>query len=412
MNHILQLLLLLSAIIFAAKLGGALSTKIGQPAIFGKILIGLILGPSLLNILGWPVFAPSPMGAHFVSLSLKGIIHDLAQIGVILLMFIAGMETNLAGVKKVGKVAFWAAAGGVLLPMSIGAWASRYFGYSWTEAIFIGTILTATSVSITAQTLLELNALKSKEGSCILGAAVIDDVMGIIALSLVVAFTLNPVAHSGLTSGITSTIFLIVQIGLFFLLSIFIGRRYFEKTIKWATNIPGSQMLLASALVICFLYAFWAEYFGKVAAITGAYIAGVLLAQTSFKEKILKEAQIFSYPLFIPVFLIDIGLQANARQLSSEITFTIIIIVIAVLGKILGCGLGAKLTGFNFAESTRVGIGMISRGEVGLIVASYGLSHMVIGEDIFSSMVLMVLATTLVTPLLLRFVFPNQKLKT
>lgn len=410
MNHILQLLLLLSFIIIAAKAAGALSTKIGQPPIFGKILIGLILGPSLLNILGWPIFTASPVQAHFIPL--EDIIHDMAQIGVILLMFIAGIETDVAGVMRVGKVAFWSAAGGVLLPMGIGAWASRYFGYPWKEAIFIGTILTATSVSITAQTLLELNALKSKEGSCILGAAVIDDVMGIIVLSLVVAFSINPIAQGGINSGVIAVIFLIAQIAVFFVLSILIGQRYLEKIINWASKIPGSQMVLAASLIICFFYAFWAEYWGKVAAITGAYIAGVLLAQTSFKERILKEAQIFSYALFVPVFLIDIGLQANARQLTSGITFTLIIIVIAILGKIFGCGLGANLTGFNFIESSRVGIGMISRGEVGLIVASYGLAHAIIGQDIFSSMVLMVLVTTLITPILLRFVFPRKNFKT
>jgi Kef-type K+ transport system membrane component KefB len=327
-------------------------------------------------------------------------------------MFIAGIETDVAGVMRVGKVAFWSAAGGVVLPMGIGAWASRYFGYPWKESIFIGTILTATSVSITAQTLLELNALKSKEGSCILGAAVIDDVMGIIVLSLVVAFSLNPIGQRGINTGFIAIIFLITQLVVFFVLSILIGQRYFEKIINWASKIPASQMVLATSLILCFLYAFWAEYFGKVAAITGAYIAGVLLSRTSFKEQILKESRIFSYPLFVPIFLIDIGLQANARQLTSEITFTFIIIIIAILGKIFGCGLGAKLTGFNFMESTRVGIGMISRGEVGLIVASYGLAHAVIGQDIFSSMVLMVLVTTLVTPILLRFVFPRQKFKT
>lgn len=409
MNHILQLLLLLSFIIVAAKAAGALSTRIGQPPVFGKLLIGLILGPSLLNILGWPVFAANPAELNFIPL--QNIIHDMAQIGVILLMFIAGIETDIKEVRKVGNTAFWAAAGGVILPMGIGAWASRLFGYSWTESIFIGTILTATSVSITAQTLLELNALKSKEGSCILGAAVIDDVMGIIVLSMVVAFSLNPILSGNASDGAVSTVFLLFQIALFFTLSIIIGQRYFEKIIKWASRLPASQIVLAVSLVICFVYSFWAEYAGKVAAITGAYIAGVLLSRTSFKEQILKEARIFSYPLFIPIFLIDIGLQANARQLTSGVTFTLVIIAIAVLGKVFGCGLGARLSGFNFKESLRVGAGMISRGEVGLIVASYGLSHAVIARDIFSSMVLMVLATTLITPLLLRFVFPRYKFK-
>src|SRR5881296_3800132 len=186
MSFSLQILLLLSLITIASKGAGVLSTRFGQPAVFGEILAGLLLGPSLLNVLGWRVFAPAAAGVPEAGLA--GVIQVLAEIGVILLMFVAGMETDLQEMRRVGKVAFWAALGGVLLPLAGGAAAARLFGYGWGEGLFMGAVLTATSVSISAQTLMELKSLRSREGSTILGAAVIDDVMGIIVLSLVVAF--------------------------------------------------------------------------------------------------------------------------------------------------------------------------------------------------------------------------------
>ncbi|HRZ86752.1 MAG TPA: cation:proton antiporter [bacterium] len=408
MEHTLQLLLILTIILVFAKAAGALAVRFGQPDVFGKILAGFILGPTVLNILGWKIFADG----HAAPGMLMNTLRDLGSIGVVLLMFIAGLETDLKGLLKVGKVAFWAAFGGVVLPMAAGTAISRYFGYGWQESVFIGTILTATSVSITAQTLLELNALKSKEGSAILGAAVIDDVMGIIALSLVVGFVLASGSTAGAASAgsAASIILLLIRMGLFFAVSIFIGTRYFEKYLKLAAKVPAGHIVFAAALAVMFFYAWAAEYAGKVANITGAYIAGVLLARTSFRGKIIHEAQLFSYSFFVTIFLVNLGLVADARTLGGSVAFVTLIIAIAIITKIVGCGAGAFLTGFNFRESLRVGVGMISRGEVGLIIASYGLSHGVIDNAIFSDTILMVMATTLVTPVLLRFVFPTKRL--
>lgn len=407
MSHILQLLIALSIIIAAAKITGSLSAAIKQPPVVGKILIGLILGPSVLNMMGWPIFQAH--GAE-IAPAIGEIIHDIAEIGVILLMFIAGLETDVKGVLKVGNAAFWAAAGGVILPMGFGTWFSSYMGFPLKESIFIGTILTATSVSITAQTLMEIGALKSREGSAILGAAVIDDVMGIIVLSLVVAFSINPPEGGSLASGASSIILLLVQIAAFFIIAILIGTKFFDNILDFAVKLTTTHALFAMTLVLCFLYAWAAEYFGKVAAITGAYICGVILTRSKYFSKIEHAAKTFAYPFFIPVFLIDIGLRANARELGSGAIFTIGITLIAILTKVLGCMAGAKATGFSPKESLRVGIGMISRGEVGLIIAGYGLAHALIQRDIFSAMVLMVLVTTLITPVLLRFVFPRKQL--
>jgi Kef-type K+ transport system membrane component KefB len=415
MPHLLQLLLLLVIIVFAAKAAGALSVRFGQPAVFGEILIGLILGPTVIDILHhWP-FALSH-GA------LRQTIKDFSEIGVVLLMFVAGLETDLDEQKRVGRVAFWAAAGGVLLPMLGGIATGRYFDYEWRESIFIGTVLTATSVSISAQTLMELKQLKSKEGSTILGAAVIDDVMGIIVLSFVIAFSASGASEgtgsslpfllsNSLFGGskIAEIILIIILMTVFFLVSFWFGWRYFERLLERVKQVPASQALIAFAVSMAFLYAIFAQYIGQVAAITGSYIAGVLFSRSRFKREIDAGIHPLTYSILVPVFFISIGLEANGRALlgdSSKFALLAIILIVAIMGKVLGCGVLARLCRFNNLESLRVGIGMISRGEVGLIVAGVGLASGVIDQEIFSLMVIMVLVTTMITPLLLRSVFP------
>lgn len=418
MPHLLQLLLLLVVIVFAAKAAGALSVRYGQPAVFGEILIGLLLGPTVLDLLHlWP-FASS-------AVALEHTIKDFSEIGVILLMFVAGLETDLNEMKRVGRVAFWAATGGVILPMVGGAIASRVFGYGWRESIFIGTVLTATSVSISAQTLMELKQLKSKEGSTILGAAVIDDVMGIIVLSFVVAFAsigggaavetektlpmLLSQSFFNRNKAAEITLVILLMTG-FFAVSIWFGWRYFNRLMEKVKKIPASQALLAATVGIALLYAFFAQYVGQVAAITGSYIAGVLFAQTNFKQEIDEGIHPLTYSILVPVFFISIGLEADGRALlgdSSKLMLLMTILVVAILGKVIGCFFPSLFCGFNRQEALRVGVGMISRGEVGLIVAGVGLASGVINQEVFSIMVIMVLVTTMVTPLLLRLVFPK-----
>ena len=404
MNHALQLLLLLALIITAAKLAGAAATRLGQPSVFGEILAGLILGPTVLNILGWPLFLPHASTTHGIAApSLLAVVRDLAELGVILLMFIAGMETNLEEMRRVGKVAFWAALGGVVLPFAGGAAVAQFFGLPlfW-EGIFIGTILTATSVSISAQTLMELNALRSKEGTTILGAAVIDDVMGIIVLSFVVAFAR---AQGGVDLGSVGLILL--RMTAYFAVAIFVGRWAFPRLCLWADRLRVSQGLLAVVLVVAFLYAWSAEEVGKVAAITGSYLAGVLFAQTPYKTRIDEGIHPLTYSMLVPIFFISVGLRANGRELGEQVGLTLAVLVVAIVAKAIGCGLFARLFGFDNRESVRVGVGMISRGEVGLIVAGYGLEQGIIGSAVFSASVVMVLVTTMMTPPLLKLVFPR-----
>ena len=378
-----------------------MANRVGQPSVFGEILAGLILGPTLLNVLGWPMFAQA---ATAESAPLSTIVRDLADVGVVLLMFVAGLETDVAELRRVGKVAFWSAFGGVVLPMAGGAAVAVAFGFPlYWEGIFIGTILTATSVSISAQTLLELGALRSREGSTILGAAVIDDVMGIIVLSLVVAFA--RASAGGVDT--TQIVLVALRIVAYFVVAVVAGR-WMTPVLRLASRLPVAQGLLAAALTLAFVYAWAAEYLGAIAAITGAYVAGVLIAQTEFKKELDAGIHPLTYSIFVPVFFISIGLQANGRELGAHAAFTIVLVLVAIVAKAIGCGVFARLFGFNGVESLRVGVGMISRGEVGLIVAGYGLTNGLIDRDIFSASVIMVLATTMVTPPLLRMVFPRQ----
>ena len=401
MTHSLQVILLLTLVVAAAKTAGALATRIHQPSVFGEILVGLLLGPTLLNVLAWPMFAP-PAGVD--ALSLLDLVRDLAQVGVLLLMFVAGLETDLVMMRHVGRVAFWSAFGGVILPMLFGAITAVTFGLPlYWEGVFVGAILTATSVSISAQTLLEIGAMRTREGSTILGAAVIDDVMGIIVLSLVVA--LAKASGAGLNWSELGIV--VVRVTIYFVAAI-AARRLLTPALRWASTLGVSQAVLSAGLVIMFLYAWAAEYLGAVAAITGSYLAGVLIAQTDFKKEIDAGIHPLTYSIFVPLFFISIGLEANARDLGPRAMFTVVLVLVAIVAKAIGCGVFARLFGFSTTESVRVGVGMISRGEVGLIVAGYGLANGLIGSDVFSASVLMVLVTTMVTPPLMRLVFPRH----
>jgi len=426
MSSELQLLLLLAIIIAVSKLAGHLSQRfLRQPVVFGEILAGLLLGPTLLNIFGWPVFHATSEE----SWRLHDHVEALAGIGVLLLMFIAGLETNLAQMRKVGTTALWSAVGGVVLPLAGGFLISRLFGLGVLESLFIGAVLTATSVSISAQTLMELGRFKSKEGMTILGAAVIDDILGIIILSFVIAIGatrgLEGGGHESLVSMITEPvsglfglaqpgvamqiIVVLVLMGVFFALVLSQSGRLLEPVLAWADRLHASFMIPAAALVMVFMFAVGAEYIGQVAAITGAYIVGVFLAQTRYAKQIEHTIHPFTYALFVPVFFMSIGLNADAKTLmQGNLWFVGAIVVVAVLAKVIGCGIGARLTGFTTKESTCVGVGMVSRGEVGLIVAQVGLMNHIINKGEYATLVVMVLVTTVVTPVLLRLSFPHS----
>jgi Na+:H+ antiporter len=397
LNHaeLESFLILLALIIAAAKGGGWLSLRLGQPAVLGEILAGVLLGPSLLNVLALPPFRGVELG---------GIVGHVANLGVIFLMFIAGLETNLAQMRRVGRIALLAGTAGVFLPLILGLASALSFGYPFTNAVFVGIVLSATSVSITVQTLIELGQLESKEGTTLVAAAVIDDVFAIIVLSIFMA------VNGREASGLAGVALLVLRMALYLALAIVGGRWMMARLLPGAQRLPVSEGLLALVTVAMLLLAWGAEMVGAIAAITGAYIAGVLVAQAGFREEVEHRLRAFTYAILVPVFFISIGLQTNARLLAAEdVPFAALIVGAAVLGKILGCGGGALVGGFTSAESLRVGVGMVSRGEVGLIVASIGFQIALLTERGFAVMVITVVTTTLLTPILLRMAFPRTR---
>ena len=390
-HAILNFLLLLALIVAAAKGAGWLSLRLGQPAVLGELLAGVVLGPSLLDLLHLNPFAGEGTAAG---------VFLLANVGVVLLMFIAGLETDLEQMQKVGRVAAAAGVAGVVVPLLFGLAVTLPFGFGFQKSAFMGIVLTATSVSITVQTLIELRQLDSKEGTTLLGAAVVDDVIALVVLAVFVAVSL---AGGG---GFPSVGVVLLRMAAFFVVAILLGR-FFRPALGRAKRAPVSEGLLAVTLVAVLAYSWSAEALGGVAAITGAYLAGVLVARAGYRHEVEHRLKAFTYALLVPIFFVSIGLQTNARALAAQdIPLALLIILAAVAGKVIGSGAGARLAGFTRPEALRIGVGMISRGEVGLIIAAIGLQTGLLGERGFAIMVIMVLATTVITPPLLRAVFP------
>lgn len=379
----------LALIVVAIKLMGHLSVKIGQPSVFGKLLVGIILGPSLLNII-----QPTPL------------ISQLAQVGVILLMFLAGMETDLDEFKKNGFAATTVAIGGVVLPFLGGMGLSLLFGFETTVAIFVGTLLVATSVSISVQTLRELGKLKTREGTTILGAAVLDDVLGIIVLSAVLGLTAGSTEAGA--SGLGDLLFLVIKIAIFFVIAVLLGYYVLPGLLKLFQRFQVSQTLLAFGVVVALLFAYLGELFG-VAGIVGAYVCGLMLSLTPHRDELTEKVEAFSYPFFVPFFFANIGLVANFREIDTGIIwFSILLTIVAILGKVFGCALGAKIARFGTKSSLGIGAGMVARGEVGLIIAMIGIERGIITNDLFSAALIVVIASTLVTPPLIKLFMKND----
>jgi Kef-type K+ transport system membrane component KefB len=393
MDPLLQFLLALAIIVVVAKGSGYLSTRLGQPAVLGELLVGLILGPTVLNMLHWPVFSDEHLGET---------LNHLAHLGVLFLMFMAGLEVDLEGMIRAGRPAVLAGVAGVIAPVVLGMAAALPFGFDLQRGLFLGLVLAATSVSISAQTLMELRVLRTRVGVALLGAAVVDDVLVILFLSIFVALA------GGSGGGVVAVLWVLVKMAAFLGLAIWLGARIIPRLGSLVDRLPISEGVMALAIVVTLLYAWAAEALGGVAAITGAFLAGLLFARTPLRHHIEARMHTLAYSWLVPVFFVSIGLAANARALGlGGLPFALLIVVVAVLSKVLGCGIGAWLGGFSNSEALRLGVGMTSRGEVGLIVASVGLNAGLIGEKVFASMVLMILATTLLTPVMLRALYPE-----
>ena len=389
----LNFILALSIIIIAAKASGYVSVRLRQPSVLGELLAGLILGPTVLDMFHvWPVFSHDAHLGESITL--------LAEMGVLLLMMLAGLELHLPELLKSGKVAALAGTLGVLVPLGMGWGTAILFGAPSSGALFIGLALAATSVSISAQTLLELRVLRSRVGLAMLGAAVFDDILVILTLSI------SLILVGGGGGGLSAILITILKMAGYLVGASAVGFWLVPRLISRIDRLPISQGMVAAVLVVTLLFAWAAEALGGMASITGAFLVGLFLAQVSFKDRIETAIAAIAYGFFVPIFFVNIGLAVNLRSISGNAwIFALTITLIAVISKILGSGFGARVSGFTNRESLQLGIGMVSRGEVGLIVASFALIEGLISPENFSIVVFMVIIATLLTPPMLRAAF-------
>jgi len=377
MEFILYLLL----IILFTKLAGDLSVRLGQPAVLGKLLVGIALGPAAL---GW--------------IEPGSFIDEVAEIGVLLLMFIAGLETDMEQLRRNWKSAFAVAVGGIILPFVGGYGTGVAFGLSQNASLFLGVVLSATSVSISVQVLKDMDRLGSREGTTILGAAVLDDVLVVLLLAVMMSAI---GAGAGTEEAAQSIGWLIGQKALFFLGVAIVGWFVVPKVMKWMAPLRVTEAVVSAALVVCFAFAYFAEWM-HMAGIIGAFGAGLAVARTDFKHEVEKKVEPIAYSVFVPVFFVSIGLNVSFAGIGEQWLFVVLLTIVACLTKLLGGWAGARVTGFDSRGALAVGAGMVSRGEVALIIAATGLQAGLVVPDEFTSIVLVVLLTTLATPPLLK----------
>lgn len=379
----------IAIIIICAKSLALLSRRLKAPQVVGEIIAGLILGPSLL---GW--IKPN----DFLS--------GIAEIGVILLMFSAGLETDLNQLKKTGAKATLIACSGVFVPLIGGTLLYMcFYGFSrfgtddFFHAIFIGTILTATSVSITVQALKELGKLTDEVGTTILSAAIIDDVIGILVLTLVISFR-DP------SSKISDV--LLRTIG-FFILSFVVGIILYQ-IMKWLdSKYPHTQRIPIIGLALALALSFIAEKYFGIADITGAYVAGIILSSLKDSKYIDRKMDVNSYMIFGPVFFVSIGLQTDMKALDMTILlFSLGFVLVGLIAKIIGCGLVSRMCGYKGLDTLKIGVGMMTRGEVALIVSKKGLEVGMLDSKYFTSVILLIISSSILTPIILKLLYSKD----
>lgn len=379
-------------ILIFTKIGGIISRRMKMPEVLGALIAGVILGPVVLNIVQY-----------------DDNIKLLSNLGVILLMFLAGLETNVEEFKKAGLSSFIIALGGIILPLVLGTLGAYMFFSDFWENIFVGVILTATSVSITAETLKELGKLNTRAGINILGAAVIDDILGLILISIVLAVAQTSGSNTEV-SGTLSIVYVFVKVILFCITSI-IALVYMPKYMnKFKNYIKPGREFLTFSIAFAVLIAYIAEILG-IAAITGAYIAGLILSSFVHREYLERNVKAISSGFLSLIFFASVGIEANLKGLTLEVVLiTLVMFVIAVIGKVIGCGAAARLMRMSKSESVQIGAGMISRGEVAIITANIGLQKGIISEEIFLPTLIVVILTTIITPILLKLSFSHKRM--
>lgn len=379
----------LAIIIVSAKLCGLIAQKLKAPQVVGEIIAGLIIGPSCFHLVG-----------HSDYLSL------LAEIGVVMLMFGAGLETNMKDLLKTGPKALLIATVGVAVPLVGGTlFYSCFYGFEavgsdeFYRAVFIGTIMTATSVGITVQTLKELGRLKGNIGTLITSAAIIDDVIGIVVLTFVI----------GLKNPESKPMDVVINTGLFIVFSFCLGFLTYYIFKRIDKLYPHQRRIPILGLALCMFMAFAAEEFFGIADITGAYVAGLILCSLKDSEYIARKVDINSYMIFGPVFFASIGLKTEFSSFTKELlVFSLLFVLVALVTKIIGCGLVAKLLKYNTKDSLKIGVGMMTRGEVALIIAQKGLSVEMLDSKYFASVILLIIISSVTTPIIMKLLYKGE----
>lgn len=378
----------LALILISTKLFGLITKKIRMPQVVGALVAGVVLGPAFLNVLSETEF-----------------IQNLAELGVIVLMFTAGLETDINQLKKTGKASFIIAVLGVIIPLVGGFFIASIFNKgndvnTILQNVFIGIILTATSVSITVETLKEMGKLNTRAGNAILGAAIIDDILGIIALTIT----------TSLADPSINVIIVLIKIVMFFIFAGFAGYLFHWAFIKLDEKYQRDlRRFVIIAFVFCLLLSFCAEEFFEVADITGAFIAGLVISDSNRSKYLNSRFETLSYMLLSPIFFASIGIKIKLTAMTKTIfIFSILLLLVAILSKVFGCALGAKICRYSNIEAIQIGTGMISRGEVALIVANKGIAMGLMLQEFLAPVVIMVVVTTIVTPILLKVVFKNR----
>ena len=381
-------LLVIALILISTKILGLLTRRIQLPQVVGALIAGLLLGPACFGVLQETDF-----------------IKNIAEIGVIVLMFAAGLETDVQELKKTGLASFIIALLGVIVPLVGGYFVATIYNpvtdqQTMLQNIFVGVVLTATSVSITVETLKELGKLSTKTGNAILGAALIDDVLGIIALTVISSFA---------GSDVSLWVILLKILGFFIFCGV-VAFLFIKFVNPWINKYKKDlRRFVILAFAFCLLMSFSAEYFFGVSDITGAFVAGLILSNNKKTSYMLNRFDTVSYVLLSPVFFASVGLKVTFSNMSATVVvLTVLLLVVAILSKMIGCGLGAKICKYTNLQSVKIGIGMISRGEVALIVATKGMSMGLMKDEFFAPLVLVVVATTIVTPILLKLAYKYQ----
>ncbi|MCL2557137.1 MAG: cation:proton antiporter [Treponema sp.] len=379
-----HIFLVIALILLSTKILAIFVTKIHLPQVIGALVAGVLLGPAVFGII-----QPSET------------ISVLAEIGVVLLLFCAGMETDYRQLRSSLKASALISALGVIVALGGGFGIALLFGRPTFESFFVGIVIASMSTSITIEALTEMGKLKTKTGTVLLGASLFDDIFVIVLLAIVMGM-------GGAAFSYAALALVLVKIVAFFALALGVGLLVYKLFNYMYDRFGAARRLSVFAVAYCFLMAYLAEFFG-LADITGAYIAGIAFCSTRCEQFLESRTSKLSYVFFTPIFLVNIGLHTSfAGMTGSLVIFTALLVVVAILSKIIGCGLGAKLSKFTNRESLQVGTGMVARGEVSFIVAAKGIAAGYISSLLFPSIIVVVLATVLVTPLLMKLAFKDK----